>query len=73
MVTFTTVTDTSRVADWLTWRHSVVRWEADGNGTRVSWTVHYERELAPSWYFGPAQWGAVSLSAGYLIDSLATP
>lgn len=72
-VTFTTVEDTSRIADWLTWNESVVTWEADGTGTRVSWTLRYERELAPSWYFGPVQRGAVHLTAGYLIDALATP
>lgn len=72
-VTFTTIDDTSRVADWLTWQESLVTWEAQGHGTRVSWTVRYERELAPSWYFGPVQRGAVHLTAGYLIDALATP
>lgn len=72
-VTFTTIEDTSRVADWLSWQESVVTWEAQGSGTRVSWTLRYERELAPSWYFGPVQRGAVSLTAGYLIVALATP
>ena len=72
-VTFTTIADTSRVADWLSWQESIVTWTAEGSGTRVSWTLRYERELAPSWYFGPVQRGAVSLTAGYLIDALAKP
>lgn len=71
--TFSAVEDTSRVATWLTWDKSVVRWEPEGDGTRVWWTVHYRRELAPAWYFGPVQNGAVRLTAGYLIDTLATP
>lgn len=72
-VQFTTVQDTSRVADWLTWQKSEVTWGPADGGTVVTWTVHYERRLAPFWYFDPVQRGAVHLSAGYLIDAVATP
>ena len=72
-VEFTAVHDSSRVADWLRWERADVTWEPEGDGTRVSWTLHYERQLAPSWYFGPVQRGAATLSAAYLIAAAATP
>ena len=72
-VTFTAVQDTSRIATWLRWREARVAWEADGDGTLVSWTLAYDRELAPSWYFGPVQHVAVRATAGYLIDVAAAP
>ena len=72
-VRFTAVDDTSRVSDWLRWRHSDVSWAPRDGGTVVTWTVHYERQLAPAWYFDPLQRGAVRLTANYLIDTLVTP
>ncbi|MEM1381049.1 MAG: hypothetical protein AAGH41_10540 [Pseudomonadota bacterium] len=44
---------------------------SDGR-TEVSLTVFYNRLLDPSWYFGPLQRSAVSLSADYLIESVIT-
>ena len=72
-VRFTALRDDTRVASWLSWQTADVRWTAHGDGTMVSWSVAYRRELTPSWYFGPLQRGAVHLSADYLIDSMATP
>ena len=45
---------------------------ADGT-TEVSLTIHYRRDLDPAWYFGPLQRRAISESADYLIEQLATP
>ena len=72
-VVFETVDDDSRVAQWLRWQRAEVTWAAAGAGTRVSWTLRYERQLAPAWYFAPVQRAATRLAAGYLIDTVATP
>ena len=73
-VRFATVSDTTRVAEWLGWKTSDVSWTPSAvGGTDVTWTVQYERKLAPFWYFDPIQRAAVSATGGYLIDSLATP
>jgi hypothetical protein len=73
-VTFTADSDTSHIAHWLTWRASRVNWHAAGEGrTQVEWTITYDRELDPAWYFAPWERYATRLVAGYLIDTLATP
>ena len=59
---------------YLAWRGSTVRWTpVSARETRVEWTLHYRRSLDPAWYFGPIERFAVTLAAGYLIDSVATP
>ena len=71
-VTFTAESDTSHIAHWLTWRTSHVAWRAAGPGrTEVTWTIVYDRELDPAWYFGPWERYAVGLAAEVLIDNLA--
>jgi hypothetical protein len=59
---------------FLSWRDIVVRYDAvEGNRTRVTWTIRYERGLDPAWYFGPMERCAVRWAADYLIDAVATP
>ena len=71
-VTFEAVSDTSHIAHWLTWRRSRVTWRPlAGQRTEVTWTLIYDRALAPAWYFGPWERYATRLSAEYLIDSVA--
>ncbi len=71
-VTFTAVSDTSHIAHWLTWRTSHVAWRAAGPArTEVTWTIVYDRELDPAWYFAPWERYAVGLAAEVLIDNLA--
>lgn len=72
-VVFTVATDRTRVAQWLRWDRAVVTWRTSGSGTRVSWRLDYERQLAPAWYFAPVQHAAARVAAGYLIDTLALP
>jgi len=73
-VTFQAVSDRSHIAHWLTWRQARVTWRPLGpNRTEVRWTLLYDRELDPAWYFGPWERYATRLAAGYLIDNLATP
>ena len=68
------VSDKSKIAHWLQWKESEVRWSTAGEGrTRVSWTIRYRRLLDPAWYFGPWERYGTRLAAGYLIDTLATP
>jgi hypothetical protein len=73
-VVFKPIQDTSPISHWLTWTASDVRWRDAGNGrTEVTWTLHFQRRLAPAWYFGPLETFGASETAGYLIDALATP
>ncbi len=73
-VRFRFVSDHSRIAHWLAWRASEVRWVAvDATHTRVAWTLSYRRNLDPAWYFGPWERYAVGVAAGHLIQAGATP
>jgi hypothetical protein len=71
---FETVSDNSKLTQWVRWDSSEVRWQAiDAEHTRVTWRVHFERQLDPAWYFGPWERLAVHEAARFLIDSNATP
>lgn len=73
-VRFRAVSDTSKIAPWLEWQEAEVLWIGDTNGhTLVTWTLRYQRRLDPAWYFGPLEHYAAGLTAGYLIDTVATP
>ncbi|WP_344100348.1 hypothetical protein [Nocardiopsis rhodophaea] len=65
------VTDDTTLARWLDLRQAEPAWRAEGEGTRLSWTLSYERTYDPSWYFGPVQEYAVGEAAGYLADTFA--
>jgi len=66
--------DTSHIPHWLRWREARVRWEAAGaRSTRVEWTLVYDRELDPGWYWRPFGRFFVAFAAEYLIDAAATP
>jgi hypothetical protein len=68
------LSDSSHMTHYLRWTESQVSWEpVDDMTTRVTWTLRYRRSLDPAWYFGPWERYAVSLAAGYLIESVATP
>jgi hypothetical protein len=74
LVRFRAESDSSMIAHWLDWREAEVRWSQEAaRTTRVRWTLRYARRLDPAWYFGPWERYAVRLTAGYLIDSTATP
>jgi hypothetical protein len=73
-VVFKALSDDSYLTHWLSWRYAKVHWEPLSNGqTRVTWTLQYRRRLDPAIYFDPLERYGVSLAAGYLIESLATP
>jgi len=70
-VRFLALSDTSHINHWLTWRGAEVHWEAlDSGQTQVTWTLHYNRDLDPMWWFGPTERYAAKLTANYLIDAL---
>ena len=74
LVHFAAVSDDSYITHWLSWRSAEVRWEETAPGeTRVTWTLRYTRRLDPAFYFKPLERYGVSLAAGYLIETLATP
>ena len=67
---FATVSDTSKLTQWLRWQSSEVQWAAvDAQHTRVTWTIHFQRGLDPAWYFGPWERYAVRKAASYLIQA----
>ena len=71
---FRAIEDQSKIAHWLDWEEAEVSWaRLDESHTKVCWTLRYKRLLDPAWYFGPWERYAVRLTAGYLIDNLATP
>lgn len=73
-VRFETVSDGSKLTQWIRWDASDVKWTPiDARHTRVTWRVHFERELDPAWYFIPWERAAVRDAAKYLIEANATP
>jgi hypothetical protein len=71
---FETVSDTTKLTQWIRWQGSEVRWQAiDSRHTAVTWQIHFTRELDPAWYFTPWERAAVRAAAGYLIEANANP
>jgi hypothetical protein len=69
-----TVSDSSKLTQWIRWTSSEVEWHPiDATHTRVTWTIHFDRELDPVWYFTPWERFAVSRAAAYMITANATP
>ena len=70
-LTFSKIKDTSHINHWLKWKSSNVSWvKGDTGKTTITWQIDYERQLDPSWYFGPLQRYAVALAAEALIDNM---
>ncbi|MBT9331332.1 SRPBCC family protein [Paracidobacterium acidisoli] len=73
-VRFETVSDGSKLTQWVAWENSEVEWRAvDASHTAVTWRIHFERELDPAWYFTPIERMTVREAAGYLIEANAVP
>ncbi|HEY4382200.1 MAG TPA: hypothetical protein VGN01_17760 [Acidobacteriaceae bacterium] len=73
-VRFDTVSDGSKLTQWIQWESSEVTWRAvDAGHTEVTWRIRFERQLDPAWYFTPWERVAVREAAGYLIAANATP
>lgn len=71
---FETVSDQSKLTQWVRWTSSEVAWTAlDEGHTTVTWRISFTRQLDPSWYFTPWERVAVKEAATYLIDANATP
>ena len=70
-ITYSLINDDSHINHWLNWKTSKVSWSTLKSGkTTVTWTIDYQRNLDPSWYFGPLQRLAVELAAEALIDNM---
>ena len=73
-VRFSLIEDTSHISHWLTWKTSEIHWQAvSTTETKVKWTLNYDRQLDPAWYFGPIEKMAVALTTKALINNLASP
>jgi hypothetical protein len=72
-VRFETVSDGSKLTQWLLWKSSEVRSRAvDRDHTEVAWTIEFDRQLDPAWYFTPWERYAVGKAAAFLIEANAT-
>jgi len=73
-VRFQTVSDSSKLTQWIAWDSSEVEWQQlNAAHTQVRWRVHFERQLDPAWYFTPLERVAVNQAAHYLIQVNAAP
>jgi hypothetical protein len=73
-VRFETVSDSSKLTQWVRWTSGEVDWRPiDPQHTSVTWTIHFNRQLDPAWYFTPWERAAVHEAARYLILANATP
>jgi hypothetical protein len=73
-VRFETVSDGSKLTQWVRWDSSAVTWRAiDASHTSVTWRIRFQRQLDPAWYFGPWERAAVHEAAKYLIEANAAP
>jgi hypothetical protein len=71
---FETVSDGSKLAQWVLWESSEVWWSpVDADHARITWRIHFARQLDPAWYFTPWERAAVRESANFLIAVNATP
>jgi hypothetical protein len=69
-----TVSDASKLTQWIRWDSSEVRWfSVDATHTQVVWRIAFERQLDPAWYFTPWERAAVRDAASYMIAANATP
>ena len=63
--------DNSYISNYMTWKSSEIEWQPiDAQHTQVTWTLAYQRDLDPAWYFAPLQYLATKLTANYLIDNV---
>lgn len=73
-VRFETVSDESKLTQWLRWESSDVAWvPIDSGRTLVTWKVTFSRQLDPAWYFVPWERVTVREAARYLIMANAEP
>jgi hypothetical protein len=73
-VRFETVSDASKLRQWVRWESSEVEWHAvDATHTQVTWRIRFARQLDPAWYFTPWERLAAHQAAAYLIAANATP
>lgn len=73
-VRFETVSDKSKLTQWIRWDSSEIRWfSVDATHTQVVWRIRFERQLDPVWYFTPWERAAVRDAASYLIAANAAP
>jgi hypothetical protein len=71
---FETVSDSSKLTQWLRWTGSEVSWQPlDSARTQVTWRIHFDRQLDPAWYFTPWERILVGEAGRYLIAANASP
>ena len=67
-VVFQLAKDDSHIAHWLSWKTATVSWQEKSPGkVEVTWTLAYDRELDPYWYFAPLERYGVRLAAQHLL------
>lgn len=69
---FEVLSDSSPIARWVGHRRLIYTVTPEGEGTRVSVALEYDRLLAPSWFFTPLTKGAAYLAMDVLARDVAT-
>lgn len=67
------VKDTSHIAHWLDWKEAIWTLEETPNGTNVTMTLSYDRQLDPAWYFRPTERYGVRKAAEYFLEQTLNP
>ncbi|MEP3345396.1 MAG: SRPBCC family protein [Litoreibacter sp.] len=69
---FKVLSDTSPIGRWVQHQYLTYSVVPDGEGTRLSVSLEYDRLLAPSWFFTPLTKGAAHLAMDVLARDVAT-
>jgi len=73
-IRFDFVHDSTPISQWLTWEAATVKWETlPDDSVEVTWSLTYQRDLDPAFYFGPLESYGVHLAAEYLLETVAIP
>ncbi len=73
-IRFEAVSDSTKLTQWIRWTSSEVELQPlDATHTAVTWRIHFDRQLDPTWYFTPWERAAAKQAAAYLIVANATP
>ncbi len=68
-IEFDFVEDSTKIGSWMTWEKAFLEWVVEEETVIVTWSVVFQRNLDPYWYFSPIQNYAVGLASNYLLNT----
>jgi len=66
IASFTVLSDTSPIAQWVAHQSIHYQVEPAGQHTQLTVSIQYERKLAPAWFFKPVMKGAMAMAMNVL-------